>query len=202
MAAERVALAKRPLREALLERRANLSQEEASRMSVEIVRRAVETAEYRSARRIALYSSFNGEVATLGLFTACIADGKEAYYPRADKSRSLLAFVRVCDAKELVPGIFDIAEPCRSSCCEEIKVDALDLIVVPGVAFDRRGSRLGYGKGFYDRALKEARGPKAGLAYGFQVVEGDIETAPHDVGMDLIVTEKEVIKIEKGKGGH
>ena len=70
----------------------------------------------------------------------------------------------------------------------------LDLIIVPAVAFDRRGNRLGRGKGFYDRLLQKAKCPKIGIAYHFQLLD-EIPAEPHDIPMDKIITEQGILSI-------
>ncbi len=72
----------------------------------------------------------------------------------------------------------------------------MELIVVPGVAFDRRGNRIGRGKGFYDRLLTETKATTVGVGYDFQLVD-DIDSEPHDVVMDLVVTEHEIIRVRR-----
>jgi 5-formyltetrahydrofolate cyclo-ligase len=89
-------------------------------------------------------------------------------------------------------GAFSVPEP--DGACSVHSPEEADLIVVPGVAFDLRGRRIGYGKGYYDRALHqlEGRGRLVGFCYDFQVVD-EIAAECHDVMMDLIVTERRVI---------
>jgi 5-formyltetrahydrofolate cyclo-ligase len=86
---------------------------------------------------------------------------------------------------EIVPGKFRVREP--KSSCVKIPPDKIGLALVPGVAFDLRGNRLGRGRGFYDRLLAEVRGVKCGIAFEKQIVE-IIPAAAHDVRMDFILT--------------
>lgn len=88
-------------------------------------------------------------------------------------------------ATDIVIGKFGVREPAAS--CAEISLNTFDLVLVPGVAFDLDGNRLGRGKGFYDRLLKEVSGIKCGLSYDFQLL-GKIPTEPHDAKVDFIFT--------------
>ncbi len=85
-------------------------------------------------------------------------------------------------------------DPARA---EEIALDAIEGVLVPGLAFDRRGARLGRGKGFYDRALQTYEGIKIGVAFERQLSEDDLPAEPHDVRMDWIVTETEVFNTQR-----
>lgn len=89
---------------------------------------------------------------------------------------------------QLKIGRFDICEP-----VEKVKMekDEIDLVIVPGVAFDKKYNRMGYGKGYYDRFLKDMRAFKIGACHSFQLVD-EIPSEPHDIKMDMIVTEREV----------
>jgi hypothetical protein len=80
----------------------------------------------------------------------------------------------------------------------KISPDKIDLAVVPGVSFDRRGHRIGYGMGYYDSLLGQTRCKKIGLAYDLQIVE-HVPNEPHDVAVDMIVTESETIDCKDGK---
>ncbi len=85
-------------------------------------------------------------------------------------------------------------DPARA---EEIELGALDGVLVPGVAFDRRGARLGRGKGYYDRALQTYKGIKVGIAFDRQLSADDLPVEPHDVRMDWIVTETEALNTQR-----
>ena len=92
--------------------------------------------------------------------------------------------------ESLKTGVFGILEP--SEDCEAVPESEIDLIIVPGVAFDRQHNRLGRGKGFYDRLLSTLDVPKIGICYDFQLKD-QIPTEPFDRKMDLIITEKEIL---------
>ena len=148
--------------------------------------------EFVAARRIALYSSFNSEVRTDMIFSQALLEKKEVFFPRADDERRHLRFIRVLAASELRPGLYDIDEPPHHG--EEASVDTMDIVVMPCVALDRFGSRVGYGKGFYDRVLERATAFKVALAYGCQITDRKIPVEPHDVSVDAVVTESAIVR--------
>lgn len=88
-------------------------------------------------------------------------------------------------------GSFQIEEPTGNDLTD---VDDIELMVIPAVAFDRKGNRLGRGKGFYDRLLKTSRATKIGVGYEFQLLDS-IPCEPHDVAMDMVITQKTLIKL-------
>lgn len=184
---------KERLRAQLLEVRREMAFEDVYRLSLRVQKRFLNSVFYAKAGRIALYSSFSNEVLTDEIFQKAVADGKEVYYPRVIKrGKSHLAFFRVAHLKELAPGSYEIPEPEE----KEVRVEAgtFDLVVVPGVAFDLKGARIGFGKGYYDMALSGLKCPVVALAYDFQVINGLIPTEKHDIKVSAIVTESRIAK--------
>lgn len=169
--------------------RLRLPFEDVCRKSKAIMERFVCLNEYRAAKRIALYASFRNEVLTNGIFLHALSQGKEVFFPRVVRGVGL-SFYRIEREGELSPGSYSILEPQSG---QEWDVRSMDLVVVPGVVFDVKGHRIGYGKGYYDRTLKDFRGSVVGLAYEMQVLE-EIPHYPHDVRIHLIVTEKRTIR--------
>jgi len=187
-------LLKERIRRELLEKRRSMAFEDVYRMSLRIQKRFLKSRLFRSAARLSLYSSFQNEALTDDIFQEAAKEGKEVYYPRVvDGEDRHLAFFKVAELKGLSPGRYDILEPPEKD--ERIDPAAFDLVVVPGVAFDKHGSRLGYGKGYYDRALKAFNCGIIGLAYDFQVLETEIPAESHDVRVSVIITEKRIIRV-------
>ncbi|MBQ4162847.1 MAG: 5-formyltetrahydrofolate cyclo-ligase [Parabacteroides sp.] len=149
--------------------------------------RLEETELFRQASCIALYHALPGEVQT--------ADFIEKWHKQ---KRLLLPIVKGNDLQLLLytgkesvkTGAFGIWEPTEE--CEVVPEEEIDLVIVPGVAFDRQHNRLGRGKGFYDRLLSTLSAPKIGICYDFQLKEL-IPIEPFDKKMDLILTEKETL---------
>ncbi len=97
-------------------------------------------------------------------------------------------------ASDIVIGKFGVREPAAS--CAAIPLEKFDLVLVPGLAFDKEGNRLGRGLGFYDRLLEKISGIKCGVGYDFQLVE-KIPTEPHDARVDFILTPSQCVKVKK-----
>ena len=97
------------------------------------------------------------------------------------------------DQTRLELGAFHIEEPTGENTVDPADIE---LIVVPAVAYDRKGNRLGRGKGFYDRLLRTTKATKIGVGYEFQLLD-EIPVEPHDVGMDIVITQKSMHIITK-----
>jgi 5-formyltetrahydrofolate cyclo-ligase len=183
---------KRTLRAATLARRRELAAHQVSAQSLALQRNFLELPEFSDSAVLALYAPIHNEVETALVAGEALSEGKILLYPAV--LGDTLAFRRVESLGDLVPGRFGIPEPQG----EVFSPGAADLIIVPGVAFDLSGRRIGYGKGFYDRALHrlEGSGKLVAFCYEFQLVE-EIIGEPHDVTMDLIVTEVRVVRVNK-----
>ncbi len=176
--------------------RKRLSREEAGEKSRQIAQRLFSRPEYREAKTLFIYVSTGSEAGTGEIVAAALAAGKTVAVPLVEEDRKSLRAVPVRDPeRELAPGFRGIREPAdRSS--PGIDPRELDLSVVPGTAFDRSGNRLGRGGGCYDRFLPRLREgvPRIGLAFECQLVE-EIVPDPHDVPVDLVITEDRVLEI-------
>ncbi len=142
--------------------------------------------DFSGCRQIGLYFPLRNEVRTQELFESWIKNGKQIFFPRVVGKK--IEFVSVEDKKDLVVGCWGILEP-KSD--QLVEVQNLDLVIVPGVAFDEERIRLGFGKGYYDRCLESYQGLKVGLCYEFQVVRQLIHL-DHDLQCDQVVTEKRI----------
>lgn len=151
----------------------------------------IASAEFARANVLALYAPIYNEVDTFEVLATALAASKVVLYPAVCGER--LIFRRVCGPNDLWKGTFGILEPASS--CEVYEPHRADVVVIPGVVFDADGKRIGYGKGYYDKALHfmEGQGKLVGFCYDFQVVDA-ITNEPHDVRMDLLITEKRVIR--------
>ncbi|HET6464357.1 MAG TPA: 5-formyltetrahydrofolate cyclo-ligase, partial [Nitrospiria bacterium] len=124
--------------------------------------------------------------------------GKRVTVPKMEPASKRLLLSELKDpTRELSPGPIGIPEP-KPEAIRPVEVDRMDLFIVPGIAFDQRGNRLGQGAGYYDRLLTPVaeRIPIIGLAFEIQVVER-VPTGDHDIRVNWIVTEKRVIEIRK-----
>ncbi|VVC01656.1 Phosphoribosylglycinamide formyltransferase [uncultured archaeon] len=168
------------------------------RHCLNIMDRFLRLPEFEKASCILLYASKGGEVHTDGIIESALSLGKSVVLPATNKEEKTLALYRIKSTAELTRGAFGIMEPPRRP---EAKVEPgeIDLVVVPGVSFDRRGQRIGYGMGYYDSLLGQFRCRKIGLAYDMQIVER-IPEEPHDIAVDMIVTENGPIECGSAKG--
>ena len=181
---------KESLRRAMLERRAALSAEFQAAAAQAVEERLFSLPEWDAVPRLGLYWAVRGEVPTQGIFRRLSAAGRRVCLPRLGASG--LEFAEARDESSLVPGAWGILEP--DSRLPVVSVERLAAILVPGVAFDARGGRLGWGKGYYDRALRGFRGRRWALAYDFQVLER-VPTDDRDEPVERIVTERRVIEV-------
>jgi 5-formyltetrahydrofolate cyclo-ligase len=146
--------------------------------------------EFEDARRVLLYASFRSEVSTGGIITEAIGMGKEVCLPRSDPETCTLSIHPIKGFEDLSPGYMGIPEPTAPA---RVGTGDMDIVIIPGVAFDARGGRLGYGKGFYDRTLKDLKIPFVALAYEEQIT-GEIPLKEHDVTVDIIITDQRTIR--------
>lgn len=175
--------------EALVSRRA-ISTEELVKKSKVIEEKLLSTELYKNANVIMAYVDFRNEVQTEKIIKAAIADGKRVVIPISVVATRQLILSEIINYDiELESGAYGILEP-RTEYIREVDPDLVDLVLIPGVAFDERGFRVGYGGGYYDRFLNRVRpdATKIALAVEVQMVEHAFEDS-HDVPVDMIITE-------------
>jgi 5-formyltetrahydrofolate cyclo-ligase len=175
----------------MLEHRRSLSEQEFRSTSLLIQRTFLETEEYRQARIVVVYASIHNEVDTEMVVQTALDSGKKVAFPAVVGHE--LIFRQVKTGSSMKSGAFGIMEPCPD--CRVFMPDEVDVFLLPGIAFDLKGDRIGYGKGYYDKTLHrlEDKGKLVGLCYDFQLVD-EIVAEPHDVKVDLIITEKRVVR--------
>jgi 5-formyltetrahydrofolate cyclo-ligase len=155
-------------------------------LSAQIRDRLKEQAVWKNAGSVLFFAPRPDELDLWPLLEDALAAGKIAALPRYHPTGKNYVIARVQNLRsEIAPGAFGIREPAAR--CPEIPLSRLDLILVPGVAFDWHGHRLGRGKGFYDRLLAGTRGVKCGIAFDEQMVN-EVPAGPSDVRMNFILT--------------
>ncbi len=157
----------------------------------------IKTSEFKNAEKILFYASFRGEVDTFELMRYCLSCHKKVALPKVEEESMSLKIYEIKDISELSPGYMGIPEPDVSE-DRFMHLNDMDLIIVPGVAFDEDCNRLGYGKGFYDKLLSGVRNREAeikfiGVAYDEQVVKF-IPSDKHDIKIRKIITDKRIIE--------
>lgn len=180
------------LRKEMLKRRLALNREEVMEKSLLIKEKLFELSQFKEAGLIMFYAGFKNEVGTDEMMEEAMALGKKIALPVTARTKDIKPY-RVSDLKkDLAPGRFGILEP-RIEKKSEIGAKEIDLIIVPGIAFDRRGYRLGFGAGCYDRFLHSLspRPFSIGLAFEFQVVPR-LPSEGHDEKLEMVITEKRI----------
>ncbi len=196
-----LATEKARLRDRFRARLADLAADDALDAGRRATRRITDWSCWSSFGSIAIFAARADEIATSPLVAAARTDGKRVLFPRVcDRQR--LSFCVVEDPEELRPGRFEIEEP--ASWCAEVPVSEIDLVFVPGLAFDRAGGRLGRGAGYYDRALgtegmrrtgTRQRPVTIGMGFRFQVI-AQVPMGPADVRLTGLLTEDELLVCE------
>ncbi len=188
---------KEEIRKQVLKERNALTPAEVAEKSARIIEKLVTTKEYRSAVNIMTYIDFRNEVQTRDLIKRAIAEGKRVSIPVADVvNRQLIPSLLVDYPGNLQPGTWGILEP-KPGCLRALDPSEPDLVIVPGVAYDLKGNRLGYGRGFFDRFLMLVK-PGAvfvGLAFEFQIRPAVFPEA-YDIPVHLLVTENRLIRTD------
>jgi len=162
--------------------------------SRELCERIAGLPSFAEARTVLLTAPFRSEWNAEPLIDLALAQGKTVALPRVIEPARMLELCRVADAaRDIVVGWRGIPEP--ASDCGLVDLTDVDWVLVPGVAFDRDGARLGYGGGYYDRLLPllPARAPRVAGAFFAQIVD-EVPRAPHDITMDVVVTERGVLR--------
>ncbi len=176
-------------RQNLKSQREKVPTEEAQAAAESLWNQLKEQTFFHNAKRVAAFCSFKAEISTMKVLEGILASGKELYLPRVEKGQTLIQFYPVTDLKKLAPGQYEILEPPAVGVA--LAPSKIDLILVPGLGFDNRGHRLGYGQGHYDRFLKviDPHCFTLGISYAFQLID-KVPNADHDSPVNAVLTEK------------
>lgn len=167
--------------------RENLPETDRGVWSERIRKRLASLPVWKRARVVALYAPIRGEVDLLPLVELARAEGKRVIFPRARVEGRALEFFEIRRPEDLVPGAYGVPEPPGEG-ARRVPLSAVDLVVLPGLAFDARGRRLGFGGGYYDRLLERGGPVTVGVAFDCQLREALPEEA-HDRPVELVLTE-------------
>lgn len=185
---------KRKIRRDYLRRRKDLSRDEWREKSILIQERILSGSFYKDARSLLVYAHFDREVMTDLIIGDALSSGKVLCLPFNDMEKrtiipSVLSSPEEIDRKGSIPG---------PSFLRPFPAGDLDLVLLPGVAYDVHGNRIGMGGGFFDRFLKKVNSGiiRTALAFDFQVVEGFLPFDEWDEKVVMIVTEKRIIKVQ------
>lgn len=191
---QEVGEAKRSLRKDKIRWRASMSAEEVHSKSIQIAANLTSLLEYADAKTILFYVSAKpNEVDTHALIREALAKGVRVLVPSTDFDRKELLISEIKSMDELIPARFGLLEP-RADLLRPAEASGAEVIIVPGVAFDRSCRRIGFGGGYYDRLLTETGITSIALCYEGQLVE-NVPTDSHDVPVDIVVTESHVYRV-------
>lgn len=172
------------LRHAMRARRRALSQEEQRRASLAVLERVRAFAPYREARSVMAYMACRGELDLSPVLLDALAQGKTLLLPRCE-APGIMTARRVTELSQLATGAYGLMEPAQ--CCAVFPPEEINLIFVPGTAFDALGGRLGQGGGYYDRFLARTKALRAGVCHDFALI-ARVPAQAHDMRMDCIFT--------------
>ena len=186
---------KKEIREKYLAIRKNIINREEK--TKEILDRLLNDSTYQKANTIALFKSFNFEVDTNSIIDISLSNNKVVALPRIEQDE--IVFYKINSKSILVKNKYKIEEPISKK-DNYIEKENIDLVIVPGLCFDRSGNRLGYGKGFYDRFLSGTSIRTIAICFDEQLLdEGLLPASNSDVKIEEIITNKEKIKINSFK---
>ena len=187
-------LAKRTLRSSVQQRLRAVSPEQRQAGSQAICDQVLSHPAWKKSQIVLLFAPFREEPDIWPVVAAGLAAGKLVHLPKLDPAGFTFHASQVRDVvNDLAPGKFGNLEPRLTSAA--MALNRLDLVLVPGVAFDAQGRRLGRGKGFYDRLLTQVSGMTCGVAFDEQIVE-TVPVEPHDIRLNCILTPTRLIETE------
>jgi 5-formyltetrahydrofolate cyclo-ligase len=183
---------KKIVRKKIQEKRNSLTYHERLIGSSSIAERLMKLDCYRNSKEILAYYPFRSEIDTTIIIRKALNQGKKVILPRVRGKKLELYYIKDL-IDDLIPGSFGIMEPIASK-CKIASYKNVDMVLVPGVGFDRNFNRLGYGGGFYDKLLEKlpVKIPRIALAFTLQIIE-NIPVMAHDLKVNIIITEKEIL---------
>lgn len=187
---------KTEIRKKILAKRNRLSKKHAEDLSKKIFQKLKRLKEFKKAGNVFFYLSKDNEIATRPAIIYSLKNKKRVSIPKMNTQTHTFHPVLIKDLdKDLCKGPFGLEEPITIK-NRRVTEKEIDLTIVPGIAFDKAGTRLGFGKGYYDKFLeKRHKYKKIALAYDFQIVP-ELPKDTHDVPVDIIVTEERIIRLK------
>jgi 5-formyltetrahydrofolate cyclo-ligase len=181
---------KSQLRKRVLNVRNNMSKEDVKKNSNAIMDKITSLDIYKQSKVVFIYMDFKNEVMTSNLIKRMLSEKKRVVIPYTDSINTVLIPSEITKESDLKQNSFGYFEP---KSILPVNIEEIDLVIVPGVVFDKNLNRIGFGKGYYDKILNRLKpsAKKVALAHDFQVLE-DIPAEEHDVKMDMIITEKNI----------
>ena len=173
---------KKQLRDQIRQRKRAMTETEITEKSAALAQKFLATPLYKQAKTLYGYLPYNQEVRTVPILEQALADGKQVAVPKI--YGDTMRFILLPDLSKVEKGYSGIPEPIAD---EPIAADETALVLMPGLAFDPKGNRMGYGGGFYDKFLEAEPGhPTVALCYDFQMLP-HLDTEAHDIPVDLVL---------------
>ena len=182
---------KSEIRKKVLGLRKAMKKEEVNSLSAVMQNKFLESDIYKNAKCMMLYMPLGNEADTLKIINSAFKDGKKIVLPVTNQESGIITPCYADENTEFITGGFSVSEPKNAEIAD---FSDIELVVVPGVAFDKKGKRIGFGKGCYDRFLNNTKATKVGFCYSFQLVD-EIPSEMHDVSMDYIISENGIIEV-------
>jgi 5-formyltetrahydrofolate cyclo-ligase len=183
------------LRKSMLQKRNALSKPAISRRSKLIQKIIIGSSQFRNALAIGAYFAVGSEVKTDNIIMEALRNKKILLLPRIE-GEEILFYQILCTKNQLAKGRFGLIEPSPSLSSHALQ--KIDLLLVPGIAFDHNGYRLGHGRGYYDRFMaKKQFDFSIGLAFSFQILNHTIPHTPVDQKLDCVATEKTMLLCQR-----
>ena len=191
-------LNKKNIREEIIDKRNNLILDIKQNYDSLIFKVIINSEIYKKSKKIFTYISFGSEVDTIKLIKYSFSNNKEVYVPKINKQTKDMIALKIHNFNNMSVDKWGIIEP-KSVDKSNMGTD-FDLIIMPGIAFDKQGNRIGYGGGYYDKYISKLNNASnlLALAYDFQIIQ-DIESESHDIKVDFILTNKGFIKVNVEK---
>lgn len=187
---------KKQLRKEMISKRKLLSNEFVQNASNEIFSKLISSKIMDTLESVFVYSDFQNEVKTKELIKYLIDNKRAVYLPKCNTEELTMTPVRIYDTTDYSLNKYGIIEP--NSQTDLICQNTIDCAIVPGIVFDTKGNRIGFGAGYYDKFFSANDNiTKIALAYDFQITDC-IESDEYDIAMDMIITEKRIITIDRG----
>lgn len=177
---------KKELRRRLIEKRNNIPQRLRQEKSLKITENILGHSALKKANTVFVYVSFGSEADTLLLIKELFRLGKRVGVPLCNSTDHTMTVYEIKDLSQLKEGHYGIPEPDKG--LKEIPKEEIDLIIVPGVAFDKEGYRMGYGGGYYDRFLTDFNGYTIGIAFS-ECIEDELPKGEFDRKVNEVIKE-------------
>lgn len=187
---------KSEMRNIIKAKRKALTKDEVQQKSKLVENEFLKSDIYKKAESIMLYMPIQNEVDTSGIIKTALSDGKKLVFPVTENGSGKITPFFANSETEFVKGNFSVPEPI---CSKAAKPEEIDVILVPGIAFDSSGNRIGFGKGCYDKFLSRCTALRVGVCYDFQLCER-IAADVHDKKMDYILSENGLTKCSPDTG--